>query len=70
MQRPGKYQKAVKAPVTNDMTLVMFVRHAKEALESAGYEDPAFYFEQIEDWIRAGKSIPSSRKEVEKVLGL
>ena len=52
------------------MAQVAFFRIAKEELTKAGYEDPAFYFEQVEDWLRSGKGLPSTAREVGKVLGL
>mgnify|MGYP003110542366 CR=1 FL=1 len=69
------YQRAAKtkpASMTSmdGMAQVAFFRVAKEELTKAGYEDPAFYFEQVEDWLRSGKSLPSTAREVGKVLGL
>lgn len=69
------YQRAAKtkpASMTSmdGMTQVSFFRIAKEELTKAGYEDPAFYFEQVEDWLRSGKSLPTTEKEVGRVLGL
>ena len=69
------YQRAAKtkpASMTSmdGMAQVAFFRIAKEELTKAGYEDPAFYFEQVEDWLRSGKSLPSTEREVGKVLGL
>ena len=69
------YQRAAKtkpASMTSmdGMAQVAFFRIAKEELTKAGYEDPAFYFEQVEDWLRSGKGLPSSAREVGKVLGL
>ena len=69
------YQRAAKtkpASMTSmdGMAQVAFFRIAKEELTKAGYEDPAFYFEQVEDWLRSGKGLPSSAHEVGKVLGL
>ena len=69
------YQRAAKtkpASMTSmdGMAQVAFFRVAKEELTKAGYEDPAFYFEQVEDWLRSGKSLPSTAREVGKVLGV
>lgn len=69
------YQRAAKkkpASMTSmdGMTQVTFFRIAKEELESVGYNDSAFYFEQVEEWLRSGKSLPTTNKEVSKVLGL
>ncbi|MAE55643.1 MAG: hypothetical protein CMK23_06570 [Porticoccaceae bacterium] len=69
------YQRAAKtkpASMTSmdGMAQVAFFRIAKEELTKAGYEDPAFYFEQVEDWLRSGKGLPSTAREVGKVLGL
>jgi hypothetical protein len=52
------------------MAQVSFFRAAKEELEGVGYTDAAFYFEQVEEWLRSGKSLPTTGKEVSKVLGL
>jgi len=62
---------AKKKPASMDgMSTVTFFRLAKEELESVGYNDSAFYFEQVEEWLRSGKSLPTTEKEVSKVLGL
>lgn len=66
-QRPGK----MKPAAMNDsggLDLVNFFKYAKEALEAKGEEDAAFYFEQCEDFIRAGGSL--SDRTVSKALGL
>jgi len=52
------------------MAQISFFRTAKEELLSVGYDDAAFYFEQVEEWLRSGKSLPTTNKEVSKVLGL
>lgn len=69
------YQRAAKskpASMTSmdGMAQVSFFRIAKEELIKAGYEDPAFYFEQVEEWLRSGKSLPTTERDVGKVLGL
>lgn len=68
-QRAGKKKPASMASL-DGMTTVTFFKLAKENLERAGYEDEAFYFEQVEEWLRSGKSLPTTDKEVSKVLGL
>ena len=52
------------------MGTVLFFKYATKALTEAGYEDPAFYFEQIVDHLRDGNSLPTNQREVEKALGL
>ena len=34
------------------MQQVNFFKYAKEVLENEGHEDAAFYFEQMETWLR------------------
>ena len=52
------------------MKTVAFFKYAKELLEEQGEEDAAFYFEQIEDWIRSGKSLPGDKKVIATALGV
>ena len=69
------YQRAAKTKPASmgsmdGMAQVSFFRIAKEELQNAGCDDEAFYFEQVEDWLRSRKSLPTTEKEVGKVLGL
>ena len=68
-QRAGKTYSA-SASDNSGMGTVNFFKYAKQALESAGYEDAAFYFEQVEEHLRSGKGLPVSEKEVGHVLGV
>jgi hypothetical protein len=68
-QRSGKTYRAA-ANDNSGMGTLAFFKYATKALTDAGYEDPAFYFEQIVDHLRDGGSLPVSQREVEKVLGL
>lgn len=69
-QRPGKTHKAALSDGTQDMKLRNFFRDAQEVLIEAGQDDAAFYFEQIVDHFNTGKSLPTSRKEVSRLLGI
>jgi hypothetical protein len=68
-QRAAKSKPASMTSM-DGMAQVSFFRAAKEELNSVGYEDAAFYFEQVEEWLRSGKNLPTTGKEVSKVLGL
>ena len=68
-QRRGKYKPASMHDGSS-MSTVMFFKQAKILLEQSGNEDAAFYFEQVEDWLRAGNGLPTSDREVSKVLAL
>lgn len=69
-QRTGNWKPATMRD--NDsftsMELCQFAKSAKEMLELRGEEESAFYFEQIEDWLRTnpGKGL----RDAGKVLGL
>ena len=68
-QRPGK----THAAAINDrsgMGTLHFFKAAAEALTESGYEDEAFYFEQVVDHLRSGGSLPTTKRGAEKVLGL
>lgn len=68
-QRAGKWKPAaMNDNRSNGMQIVSFFREAKEALERSGNEDAAFYFEQVEDWLREGKSLTD--KKAAYILGL
>ena len=68
-QRSGNWKPAAMSDggKIDAMTLTTFFKSAKEALERAGYDDCAFYFEQCEDWMREGGSINNNAA---KILGL
>lgn len=68
-QRAAKKQPASTSSL-DGMSTVTFFKLAKENLQRVGYEDEAFYFEQVETWLRDGKGLPTTDKEVSKVLGL
>jgi hypothetical protein len=51
-----------------EMKLLEFFKNARIALEDHGDMDSAFYFEQVEDWIRSGKSLNS--KSAAHILGV
>lgn len=58
-QRPGKRKPAsmTDAFYTGPMKQLEFFKSCKEVLAREGQEDAAFYFEQIEDWLREGKDL-------------
>lgn len=68
-QRSGKWKPASMSggDKIDSMVLCQFFKSAKEALERAGYEDSAFYFEQCEEWMREGRSI---NNDARVILGL
>ena len=57
-QRAGKVQWTTLRD-GGGMQQVNFFKYAKEVLESEGHDDAAFYFEQMETWLREGKSLSS-----------
>ena len=68
-QRPGKF-KAATLRDGGGMQQVNFFKYAKEVLESEGHEDAAFYFEQMEAWLREGKSLPQDSRSIAHALGV
>lgn len=68
-QRSGKTYRAASND-NSGMGTVVFFKNARMALEEAGYEDAAFYFEQMEEHLRSGGGLPQDKRQVEKVLGL
>ena len=69
-QRSAKMSKPVGDGRIDPMSLTRFMKECKNQLESAGYEDCAFYFEQIEEALREGKSITADPRKVSQMLGL
>lgn len=69
-QRSAKMSKPMGDETISPMLLTQFVKECKIQLESAGYEDCAFYFEQIEDALREGKRITTDPRKVSSILGL
>ena len=68
-QRAGRTYRAA-ANDNSGMGVYLFFKNAAQALNEAGYEDPAFYFEQIVDHLRDGGGLHKDKRETEKVLGL
>jgi len=70
MQRAGKTHRAAMSDSLSDMKLRNFFRDCKELLEANNEDDAAFYFEQCMEELNAGKSLPSDKREVARLLGL
>ena len=68
-QRRGSWKPASMSH-GDSMRTVTFFKYAKKMLEEYGHEDAAYYFEQVEEHLREGKGLPSSEKEIGKVLGV
>lgn len=69
-QRKGKTYTASGFENGDAMKIVTFFKQAKAELGNAGEVDAAFYFEQVETWLREGNGLPSDERNVAKVLGL
>ena len=67
-QIPAKIEK--KLDITGDMQVFKFFKTAAKLLNDEGKEDEAFYMEQMVDWLRSGKSVPTSEESITKALGL
>ena len=67
-QRPGKKEK--KLDRNGDMQVYKFFKTTAKLLNEEGKEDEAFYFEQMVDWLRSGKPLPTSEESIIKALGL
>ena len=68
-QRPGKWKTATLRD-SSGMNTVNFFKYAKQLLEEYGHEDAAFYFEQVEEHLRKGGSLPQDTSSIGKVLGV
>lgn len=69
-QRGGKTYRAAANDGMQEMILRNFFRSCKEILEDNDEADAAFYFEQVMDRINSGKSLPTDRREIERLLGV
>jgi len=67
-QRPGKIEK--KLDRNGDMQVYKFFKTASKLLNDSGKEDEAFYMEQMVDWLKSGKQLPTSEESIIKALGL
>ena len=67
-QRPGKYEK--KLDRNGDMQVFKFFKTAAKLLNDSGKEDEAFYMEQMVDYLRSGKPLPTSEDEIVRALGI
>tara|TARA_B100000085_G_scaffold163680_1_gene148804 strand:- start:841 stop:1053 length:213 start_codon:yes stop_codon:yes gene_type:complete len=67
-QRPGKLQKPLDR--NGDMQVFKFFKTAAKLLNESGKEDEAFYMEQMVDYLRSGKPLPTSEDEIVRALGI
>ena len=67
-QRPGKIEK--KLDRNGDMQIYKFFKTAAKLLNDDGKEDEAFYMEQMVDYLKSGKPLPTSEESIIKALGL
>ena len=67
-QRPGKVEK--KLDRNGDMQVYKFFKTAAKLLNEEGKEDEAFYMEQMVDWLKSGKPLPTSEEQIIKALGI
>lgn len=67
-----RFAKTMKRDITtiNPQNLISVLKEGSSQLTDSGEKDAAFFFDQIVDWIRAGKSLSSEQKTVSKMLGL
>ena len=68
-QRAGKFKPATLRE-GGGMQQVNFFKYAKEVLESEGHDDAAFYFEQMETWLRDCKGLPQDARSIANALGV
>ena len=68
-QRGGKWKPATLRD-GDGMRTVTFFKYAKNVLEEYGHEDAAFYFEQVEEHLREGGSLPQDAHNIGRVLGV
>jgi len=52
------------------MQVFKFFKVASKVLEDAGKEDEAFYMEQMVDWLKSGKPLPTSEEQITRALGV
>jgi len=67
-QRPGKLQKPLDR--NGDMQVFKFFKTAAKLLNESGKEDEAFYMEQMVDYLKSGKPLPTSENEIVRALGI
>ena len=67
-QRPGKLQKPLDR--NGDMQVYKFFKTAAKLLNESGKEDEAFYMEQMVDWLKSGKPLPTSEEQIIRALGI
>lgn len=68
-QRPGKIKRA-SLRVGDGMETVKFFKNGAAVLHRLGEEDAAFYFEQVEDWLRRGGSLSSDEAQIRTIFGM
>jgi hypothetical protein len=71
-QRRGNWKPAAMndSSKIDALSLTTFCKHAKVLLEERGEEDAAFYFGQVEDWLRDGGRIQTGHNDVARILGV
>lgn len=69
-QRSGKSHAAALGDGRDAMALKNFFRTAAQLLWKNGNEDAAFYFEQVQSHLEAGKGLSQDEKDISRILGL
>ena len=75
-QRPNRQLKSetMMSPMDSDgvnlRKMTRLMQECAEELEKAGYEDPAYYFNQVVDYLQEEYSIKRGFDPASKILGL
>ena len=64
------FDRADRMEMNKSKKLIEFFSECKSNLFHYGLEDEAFYFEQMEDWLKQGKPIPTTEEQTIKALGV
>ena len=67
-QRRGKWKPASMGH--DSFRTITFFKESQRLLEEYGHEDAAYYFEQVEEHLRKGGTLPNDDREIGRVLGV
>ena len=67
-QSRGKWKPASMGQ--DSFRTITFFKEGQRILEEYGHEDAAYYFEQVEEHLRKGGTLPNTDKEIGRVLGV
>lgn len=70
MQRKAKTYRKTPEFSIGGLKQLTFFREATSLLSGEGHEEAAFYFDQVKEYLETNYELPTSSREISRLLGL